>query len=104
MLPVGAYIWLPGDPDRDGPDAYAKGWGLHSGTSSATPQLAGVVALMAQARANNGMSALNMETARSILWRTATAVNVGASADGVAASDSWTLLVNAEAAVRMAVQ
>lgn len=104
MRPGGAYIWLPGDPDRDAPGALARGWGLHSGTSSATPQVAGVVALMVQARRQNGMSALTMETAKSFLRRTAQRVMTGASADNVACSPNWTLLADAEAAVRMAVQ
>lgn len=99
----GAYIWLPGDPDNDTED-FPSGWGLHSGTSSATPQVAGACALMAHARKMHNMSPLNMETTKSILRKTATAVTRGKSADGIDADDSWCLLVDAAAAVKMAIQ
>lgn len=104
MMPAGAYIWLPADPDRNTVSQLMPGWNLASGTSSATPQVAGVCALMMQARAQNGMPPLNMATAKSILRRTATRVNIGQSFDGVAANAQWCLLVNAERAVRMAIQ
>jgi subtilisin family serine protease len=104
MMPAGAYIWLPADPDNNAAQQVLPGWNLASGTSSATPQVAGVIALMQQARARNGMAPLNLETAKSLLRRTATPVNVGHSYDNVAADPAWCALVNAEAAVRMAVQ
>ena len=104
MRPGGAYIWLPSDPDNDKNSPYPKGWNLASGTSSATPQIAGICALMAQARVKCGNPPLNMETAKSILRRTATRVSNGKSADDVAANYKWTLLANAEEAVRMACQ
>lgn len=103
MAPDGAYIWLPSDPDRDRQTAYAKGWGLHSGTSSATPQVAGVCALMAQARKEAGKPPLSTDQARAILRKSATPVTLGKSADGFAANADWTLLVNADAAVKAAV-
>ena len=103
MLPAGAYIWLPTDPDHDSGN-FPSGWDLHSGTSSATPQVAGICALMAQARKAHAMAPLNMATAKSILRRTATAVTNGTSADGIAAAGTWCLLPDAAAAVRMAVQ
>jgi serine protease AprX len=104
MMPAGAYIWLPADPDHNPDQQFVPGWNLASGTSSATPQVAGVVALMQQARVQNGMEPLNAETAKSILRRTATPVSVGQSYDGVAADPDWCRLVNAEAAGRMAVE
>lgn len=85
MMPAAAYIWLPADPDRNTEQQVLPGWNLASGTSSATPQVAGVVALMQPARVQNGMEPLNLETAKSILKRTATRVTVGSSYDGVVA-------------------
>lgn len=104
MMPAGAYIWLPADPDNNAAEHILPGWNLASGTSSATPQVAGVIALMQQARAKNRMAPLNMETAKGILRRTSTPVATGNSYDNVAADPAWCGLVNAEAAVRMAVQ
>ena len=105
MAPAGAYIWLPADPNSNSDQQeYALGWNLASGTSSATPQVAGICALMLQARAKLGMPALNAATAKSILRRTATAVSIGASYDGVNANPKWCLLANAAKAVQLAVQ
>jgi serine protease AprX len=100
MMPGGAYIWLPADPDNNAAAQTAPGWVLQSGTSSATPQVAGVVALMLQARKQNGMDPLNMDGAKTILRETATPVAAGQSYDGVAADGTWCLLVNAQAAVQ----
>jgi subtilisin family serine protease len=105
-MPLGQYIMLPTAPgsandrsmsehgDGTGPD---DGWTLASGTSSATPQVAAIVALMRQANPR-----LNVDQIRDILRGTARPVLAGQSHDGVAASDRWCLLPDAAAAVEAA--
>ena len=102
MQPSGAYIWLPADPNHNAAEQLAPGWVLASGTSSATPQVAGVIALMQQARVQSGLAPLTMEQAKTILRDTARVVTVGSSFDGVAAAASWCRLVDADAAVTRA--
>jgi subtilisin family serine protease len=90
LPPKAAYIMLPVEPsceiDRDlagathpqGDETAANdGWAAFSGTSAAAPQLAGICALMKQAKPN-----LTPAQARAILQRMARDITVGQSRQG----------------------
>jgi serine protease AprX len=114
--PRAIYIMMPCPPgcvlDRDlaGADfpnhdqtAMDDGWIGASGTSSATPQIAGVIALLLQAARAQGRQ-LSLEDVRSILQRTAVPVERGNSAQGFPAIGHPNIavgfgLVNAAAAI-----
>ena len=67
-------------PDRDetAPD---DGWVGASGTSSATPQVAGLAALLVE-RARQKGTTLTTESVRTLLQRTAVIVDKGSNAQG----------------------
>ncbi|RLI84090.1 MAG: hypothetical protein DRO98_08905, partial [Archaeoglobales archaeon] len=84
--------------DTDGTESN-DGWVVASGTSSATPQVAGVVALLKEVDPN-----LNQVQIKDILERTATDVSKGSSAMGDPAEPGWDTatgygLVNAAKAI-----
>lgn len=95
--PAGIYILMPSAPgsildhnlsgpsypDRD-ETATDDGWLCSSGTSSAAPQVAGLVALLLQRSRQKGIT-LTTDTARSLLQQTAKPVERGSSAQGVPA-------------------
>lgn len=114
--PKGIYIMLPcpsrsvldrqyagqSFPNRDETPAN-DGWFSASGTSSATAQVAGVVALMVERARSLGRN-LTTDLARTVLEQTATSVQKGKNAEGVAADDHPNTavgfgLVNAAAAI-----
>jgi len=92
--PSGVYIPLPCPPgsradlDLDGPfpegdgTAPGDGWCVMSGTSSAAPQVAGVLALMS-ARARSLSRALTAEQARQLLQQSAKEITKGTNAFGL---------------------
>jgi serine protease AprX len=97
--PKGIYITLPCPPNSDIDKGMASGgqifpggdetkpndgWICASGTSSATPQIAGVIALMVEKARAKGQT-LTLEDVRTILKETATPVERGNSAQGVPA-------------------
>lgn len=104
--PLGQYIMLPTAPgsgsdqfmsehgDGTAPD---DGWTLASGTSSATPQVAAICALMRQVNPN-----LTSAQIRHILQETARPVAAGQSHDGVPAAATWCLLPDATRATQAA--
>ena len=104
MMPGGSYIWLPADPNENQTNQPVPGWQLISGTSSATSQVAGICALMVQARQKANLRPLSVESTREILRQSAIPVRVGQSFDGVRASSGWCLLANAERTVELAMQ
>lgn len=101
QVPKGIYILMPTRPgsqlDRDhGGTAYAPygqgddttktdGWVGASGTSSATPQVAGVVALMLEAASRAGKT-LEAAQVRNLLAETCTPILHGRNALGISAS------------------
>lgn len=93
QMPGGEYIALPVGPGKE-LNGEEVGWILASGTSSATPQVAGVCALMKQLNPN-----LTQDQVRDILHETGKPVNKGKSFDDVQADGEWSRLVDAEAAV-----
>ena len=95
--PKAIYIMMPTQPDNrmdrelgGQPHPYFDesekddGWVGASGTSSATPQIAGVVALMMQKAMQEGRG-LDTAAARSILERSAVPVTRGRNAMGIPA-------------------
>lgn len=96
--PMGIYIMLPCPPNCQFDQIYAgqsfpnrdetqanDGWFCASGTSSATAQIAGVVALMIERARALGRPPLTTDRVKTILQQTATAVQRGKNAQGVAA-------------------
>ena len=90
MKPNGAYIALPVEPNSEFDAEFAggshpdkdetkpnDGWAMFSGTSASAPQLAGICALMKEAKPN-----LTPKEARDILKRTARDVTKGKNAMG----------------------
>ncbi|WP_309891944.1 S8 family serine peptidase [Archangium sp.] len=71
-------------PDFDGTKG-SDGWVVASGTSSATPQIAGVIALLLERATNKGVK-LTPERVRQLLQETATPVSQGRNALGFPAS------------------
>ena len=117
LAPRGIYLPLPvppgslADVDSHGfafPDkdetGIDDGWIYDSGTSSATAQVAGIVALMAQHAASRGIT-LSPEQVKRCLKRASTAVENGRNAFGVPAIGQPNIavgwgLVNAQAALQ----
>jgi hypothetical protein len=96
--PMGIYITLPCSPNSQLDRAYGgasfpnrdetradDGWLSASGTSSATAQIAGVVALMIERARALGRPPLTTGRVRTILQQTATSVQRGKNAQGIAA-------------------
>jgi hypothetical protein len=96
--PMGIYITLPCSPDSQLDRAYGgasfpnrdetradDGWLSASGTSSATAQIAGVVALMIERARALGRPPLTTSRVRTILQQTAIPVQRGKNAQGVVA-------------------
>jgi len=92
--PNGIYIVMPCPPGSSFDERFAgpflpdedetmpgDGWLAASGTSSAAPQIAGVVALLVE-RARTKGTALTTQTVRHILQQTAVGVEQGSSAQG----------------------
>jgi serine protease AprX len=117
QLPKAIYIMMPTQPsnmmdnenagnafpDSDG-TAADDGWVGASGTSSATPQIAGVVALMVQ-KARAAGKVLTPAAAKTALEQSCVAVTTGRNAMGFPASDQPNTavgfgLVNAAAALK----
>ncbi|MGV9378189.1 S8 family serine peptidase [Nonomuraea sp. NPDC003707] len=91
----------PGYPNRDG-TGKDDGWAVISGTSAASPQIAGVCALLKQAQPG-----LSPSLVKAVLKASARDVVDGKSAMGEVATDGYdgptgSGLVNAEAAYRLA--
>ncbi|MGR6916806.1 S8 family serine peptidase [[Actinomadura] parvosata] len=91
----------PGYPAKDG-TAPDDGWAVISGTSAASPQVAGVCALLKQAQPG-----LSPDLVKAVLTASARDVVDGESAMGQVAGDGYdgptgAGLVNAEAAYRLA--
>jgi hypothetical protein len=116
QMPKGIYIVMPTQPGNQmdaelGGQTYPDkdettkndGWIGASGTSSATPQIAGIVALMIERARAKGI-ALDTTRARAILETTATPITTGRNRMGIPAvghpnTATGYGLVNAEAAI-----
>lgn len=97
MRPLGVYIMMPSQPNSESDEFYSRnafpngdhtarddGWFSASGTSAATAQVAGVVALLVQ-RARQRGTVLTTAMVKALLQQTAIPVQRGKNAQGVPA-------------------